>query len=83
MRDIATINAICLMIRHRQQMVNLLSKCSNQAELKTAIRRFCEDGQACFDQETENQVPEEDKRWCVPDWDALEVIVKTFCVSEK
>jgi hypothetical protein len=85
MRDPATINAICWMIRNRRQVADIPNTCGGQAGLSAAIRRVCEEGQVCFDQKTESLLFEGDQhniRWCVPDWDALEEVVKVFCVSE-
>lgn len=80
MRDIATINAICLMIRHRQQVAEIPNQCESDADLIPAIRRFCEEGQAAFDEETERRLA---SRYIPPDWEALAEVVKVFCTSEK
>jgi hypothetical protein len=77
MRDIATINAICFMIRNRRQVADIPNHCGGEAGLKAAIRRFCEEGHVAFDEETERH-PDA----LVPDWDALVEIVKVFCLSE-
>ena len=80
MRDIATINAICLMIRHRQQVADIPNHCGGDSDLIPAIRQFCEEGQAAFSEEIERRFSSESLN---PDWEALAEIVKVFCVAEK
>jgi hypothetical protein len=82
MRDPATINAICWMTRNRRQVADIPNTCGGQAGLRAAIRRVCEEGELCPSQKIENRLLEEEKHWYVPDWDALEEVVKAFCVSE-
>lgn len=82
MRDPLTINAICWMIRHRQQIADIPNQCGGESGLRAAIQRACVDGQVAFDEETIQQLPPEERLQHNPDWDALAEIAIVMCLVE-
>jgi hypothetical protein len=84
MRDIATINAICWMIRNRRQVAKIPETCGGESNLIPALRRVLVENHCAYDEETESGISQDDDnyRWAVPDWKALAQVAIVFCVSE-
>lgn len=74
MRDLATTNAICGLLRHRKHVQEFvyLDGADDDAVLRRIIRDFCIEIQLAFD----DSVPNADTY--NPDWDALVEIVKVM-----